>query len=245
MEYKLHPLSPVQLRILEIEITTKCNLHCVHCDRRCSQALSDEEMSIGQIESFVVESLAHKYPWKHIHILGGEPALHSNLPQVLKTLQRLEGVDLEVITNGYGVAKDIASQLPPGVRLQDTAKVSTLQPQFIRIDTTMTEKGVVLVKSCDHPSVCGLGLSRYGFFPCGPGASIDRVLGLDVGIKSIAQLTPEAILEQQKKLCQYCGWSETRFNHPQPRFGEISSFWRKAYDAYRASPKPMRLYGAE
>jgi hypothetical protein len=240
MNYQIHPLSFVQLRTLEIEITTKCNLHCVHCDRRCTQAPSDEEMSIAQIERFVAESKAIQYPWRHFHILGGEPSLHTDFSRVLEILKELRGVDLEVVTNGYGVAKGLASRLPHGVRCQDTKKLGTVHPAFVRIDVAMVEHGVGLVKACDHPSVCGLGLSRYGFYPCGPGASIDRVLGLDIGIKSLANLTLEAILEQQKKLCQYCGWSDTRFDFTAPPFGRISPFWRKAYEDY--TTKVLTLY---
>jgi hypothetical protein len=231
------------LQNLEIEITTKCNLKCVDCDRRCRQAPSNEEMSLSQIEYFVKETKIAKYAWKRINILGGEPYLHSNLSRVIEILSGL-GARLDLISNGYGEAEKIGDIIPPYINLKNTKKKSPNQSSFVHVDLTMLEKDKVdTVASCYHVDICGLGLTRYGFYPCGPGASIDRVLGFDIGIKKISDISVDAIHAQQRILCPYCGWSESRFKFPSPKRGDVSAFWKKAYDLYNKNPKALNLYG--
>jgi hypothetical protein len=231
------------LQNLEIEITTKCNLKCVSCDRRCGQAPSDEEMTINQIKYFVKETKYLNYSWRQINILGGEPSLHANLAEILEIL-RSTGAKLTVVSNGYKMPKAIEEKIPSWCSLRNTKKNSKKQESFVPVDITMVEKpGVEEIMSCDHVDRCGLGLTRYGFYACGPGASISRVLGIDIGIKSLSEVSLSRINTQQKILCQYCGWSETRKRHPDISPEEVSPFWEKAYTAYRDHQRRMTLYG--
>jgi len=239
------PLPIAHLNFLEIELTTECDLHCRHCDRRCCQAPSDEEMTIDQIGYFVDESKRLKYPWKRIHVLGGEPSLHPNLSYILGLLKTL-GCELWVVTNGFGPkAKALRQVLPDGVLLRDTLKTGPEHPHFVQTDVTMMEQNPDEVLSCDHTDTCGLGLTRYGFYPCGPGASIDRVVRMDLGIRNLADVTMEVILKQMEVLCPLCGWSETRKGYPEPHTFEISPFWVKEYREYprKAKDAPLLTYG--
>jgi hypothetical protein len=61
----------------EIDITYKCNLKCINCNRSCSQAPSNLEISVADVEAFICQSVENKITWKRIRILGGEPTLHS------------------------------------------------------------------------------------------------------------------------------------------------------------------------
>jgi hypothetical protein len=44
----------------EIEITYKCNLKCINCNRSCAQAPSDLEMPVSDVENFVAQSIEKK-----------------------------------------------------------------------------------------------------------------------------------------------------------------------------------------
>jgi len=241
LDYRFYPFQ--HLQNVEVELTTKCNLKCIHCDRRCRQAPSDEEMTISQIEYFASETKRLYYEWRVIRVLGGEPSMHSNLFKALEILLQLKA-NVEVVTNGYGIAENISKQLPAGIILKNTKKKSPFQKSFVNVDVTMLEKeNVQQIMSCQHVGGCGIGLTRYGFYPCGPGASIDRVLGFDIGIKQLALLSPRVVNDQQKVLCQYCGWSTTKSTSPSPKYGEISMFWERAYQSYKNQPKVLKLYG--
>lgn len=152
---------------------------------------------------------------------------------------------LWVVTNGFGPkAKALRQVLPDGVLLRDTLKTGPEHPYFTQMDVTMMERNPEFL-SCDHPDTCGLGLTRYGFYCCGPGASIDRVVRMDLGIRNLADVTMEAITKQMAVLCRLCGWSETRKQYPAPGMFDISPFWVKAYKEYpqKAKDAPTLTYG--
>ena len=58
-------------------------------------------------------------------------------------------------------------------------------------------------KYCQCPGFC---LSPNGFYACTTGAGIDRVFGMDVGIKSLKDVNREALVNQFRHLCKYCGY---------------------------------------
>jgi sulfatase maturation enzyme AslB (radical SAM superfamily) len=43
-------------QLIEINITFDCNLKCLYCNRSCSQAPSEDYMSVEQIEKFIIAS---------------------------------------------------------------------------------------------------------------------------------------------------------------------------------------------
>ncbi len=70
----------------EIDITYKCNLKCINCNRSCTQAPSDTEMKVSDIEAFIRQSVKKNIIWKRIRILGGEPTLHSRIFDIMDLL---------------------------------------------------------------------------------------------------------------------------------------------------------------
>ncbi len=71
-----------RLRLASIEITQRCNRHCDYCE----QTKSDREMSVpffgGLRDALIAE---------HIEVValgGGEPTLHSALPDLLNIARR-------------------------------------------------------------------------------------------------------------------------------------------------------------
>ena len=59
---------------------------------------------------------------------------------------------------------------------------------------------------CEIPDRCGIGLNRYGYYACCPGANCDRVFGFDIGLKSLSDVNEEALKKQRNILCKYCGY---------------------------------------
>ena len=202
------------LKAVEIEICTVCNLRCNNCDRSAPQAPSGELMSVQQIEKFVTESVMTDWRWEHITVLGGEPTLHPELMAIIDTLylyhiHRPE-TTFRILSNGYGrKTKAILSSLPPWLEVTDTHKDSERPPLFSPYNVAPIDlpefRNVDFSTACSITELSGLGLSRYGFYPCGPGASIDRVFGLDVGIKSLREVDLPRLEAQLERLCSLCG----------------------------------------
>ena len=202
------------LHSIEIEICTNCNLRCVNCDRSVRQAPSNEYMSTTQIQKFVDESIALRWRWTNITILGGEPALHPQFDEIVAALAVYHDHEpstiFRILSNGYGARVNaVLRSLPEWVSCTVTHKSPRIQPTFSPINLAPrdndTDNTMDYSTACSITELSGLGLSRYGYYPCGPGASIDRVFGFDIGIKSLSEITLERLRAQSRRLCGLCG----------------------------------------
>jgi hypothetical protein len=234
---------------IEIELTTACNLHCFNCNRSCAQAPSNEELSLCQISAFITQSIKLRWAWNRISILGGEPMLHSHLNEVFLQFRRYKhyrkSCVFHFLTNG--LIKP--SAVPNWITVINSNKTSRTQ-QFAAYNSAPIDRGISdCSKGCWIPYNCGIGFSRYGFYPCGAGASIDRVFGFDVGKKTLEGITMNTLASQFSLLCKHCG-----------HFGEMlidgniinriittevvcSKSWIDAYKNYRVKKPVLRLYG--
>lgn len=231
MSFKLLYLP--NLRKVELEITSRCNLMCKFCDRRCSQAPAKESMSLEQIHHFVDESIRLNYIWNSISVLGGEPALHPDLEEIIRILKKytlqFPDCNLSLVTNYHG--KGVIQTID---KISDMIEVikrpKTENPEwFNNIDLAPLDYGKMSF-SCNITHECGLGLTARGYFPCGAGAAIARVLDLDIGIQSLADVDQTSLRNILRKTCIYCGHC---LNTKVTQNDSISPFWEHAYQKYR------------
>ncbi|CAB1081962.1 hypothetical protein D1AOALGA4SA_9602 [Olavius algarvensis Delta 1 endosymbiont] len=114
----------------EIDITYKCNLKCINCNRSCAQAPSNLEISVADVEDFINQSIKNKIDWKRIRILGGEPTLHSGIFDIINLLTDYQkdfnpSVRLVLGTNFFGnQVHRVLDKLPETVIIKSTLKVS-------------------------------------------------------------------------------------------------------------------------
>jgi hypothetical protein len=239
-------------KMIEIEIVSFCNLGCINCNRSCRQAPSNEYMSAKQIKKFVDESIDLKWKWERINILGGEPTLHPELFKILKILKKYKefypGSDIKIATNGFGKkVNKVLSQLPSWLNPVNTYKKSNMQRfssyNLAPIDTKKY-KNSDFAKGCWITENCGMGLTRYGYYICGPGASVDRIFGLDIGIKRLSLLKDSELSKQRKELCKYCGIYKDKNHKDRAWINEekMSPAWIKAYKNYKKEKPKLSLY---
>jgi hypothetical protein len=237
---------------IEIEITTNCNLKCFNCNRSCRQAPSSEIMSLGQIKKFVNESLDKNIEWRRINVLGGEPTLHPKLFEILEELKKIKdktGGEIRLATNGVGEkTKEILTRVPSGVTIANTHKTS-VENRFDTYNLAPADDPLLkfadFSKGCIIPSFCGLGLTKYGYYPCGPGAAVDRIFGFNIGRKEIP-LPNDNMEKELTVLCKYCG----HFKDPsglQHKFfstkeEKISKTWKKTYENYQRKRPDLTVY---
>ncbi len=241
------------LKCVEIELTTKCNLYCNSCNRVCKLAKSDEQMSVEQIERFVQESVDSKHEWERIVLAGGEPTLHPDLTEIVKVLRSYKGHNPECVyqlfSNKYTEeSRDTVSRLPVWIRTEHketrAQKTSNVQRKFYPMTYAPIDMGIGVWPGCESSGVCGLGLSRNGFYPCGMAAAIDRVYGFDMGIRSVTEINPHRLLEMIIHFCSLCGYKCR--DHPYPK-GEdyISETWDTALAVYNEKKPELTLYGED
>jgi len=237
-------LNEILLSHVQLEITSKCQLKCYNCDRNCGIAPTEEYMYLEQIWKFVDESLTLEHKWDRIDIIGGEPTLYPELTQMFKFIKmykdRYPKCKIRFSTNGLDPAPEILKQVPSWVEIRNSLKECKVQ-KFEAINSAPMDHGERHIKSCSIPWRCGLGLNKYGYHFCGPGASIARVFGLNIGIKYLVEVDSDSILEQANQLCKFCGHSNVDSKH-MTKEPDISPIWQDAIRRYNNEKPKLELY---
>ena len=234
---------------IEIDITYKCNLKCMNCNRSCRQAASEECMSVEQIEKFIKESKEQKRKWEQITIAGGEPTLHPNIFDIIQLLLSYKknfspNTRLEFVTNGYGYeVNSVLSKIPSEVVIRNTKK-QPIPFCFYPFNTAPIDVGKYKYadysNGCSVVQICGVGLTRYGYYTSSVAGGIDRVCGFNIGRKSLPSLD-DSMVDQRKILCRYCGHFKEFINEI-TKEEKISLSWEKAYENYQNKKPYLSLY---
>lgn len=221
---------------IEIDVTYKCNLKCLNCNRSCTQAPSRVEMSIEQIQEFIQSSIEKGIQWERIRILGGEPTLHSNIHEIIDRLRHYRkrynpAVRLVIGTNFYGSrVKGVVASLPEDVQIKSTLKTSRVnlfRPFNKAPVDSRFHRFSDFSCGCRIIADCGIGLTPSGYYPCAIAGSIDRVFRLDLGRKRMPE-NADSMVDLLTAFCRYCG----HFGFAWPvRKRKISKTWENAYQA--------------
>jgi hypothetical protein len=256
--------------LIEIDITYKCNLKCYHCNRSCTQAPSNDSMTVEQIGRFINESIINKIQWKTIRVLGGEPTLHSKLVRILEMLNeyRIEMLPesiIQLVTNGYGrKVNETLFKVFDGIFIENSVKISRAQTTFYPFNIAPVDvdqfKNYDFSGGCWIAAECGMGLTPYGYYPCAIAGGIDRIFGFDQGRKELPG-SDDQLLDLFSMFCRYCGHfmeNQRRYSDRQPVYpagyssergtkpgvgcGMMSPTWIRAYTGYRQKIPKLTRY---
>ena len=196
--------------------------------------------------------------YEGIRIEGGEPTLHPQLGEVLGILldykrHSAPSTNLVLCTNGHGErARRVLKEVPSELEICDSrkqARVTDLHCAFnmAPVDDRAFE-GHDFSKGCWLPMLYGIGLTRHGYYPHPICAGIDRVLGLDIGLKKLPP-SDHSWTEHYDRLCRYCGHynryapaGPIRYARPTREKGKMSPFWQAAYARYQKERPVLSLY---
>jgi len=249
-------------RRIIIDITNRCNLNCIDCNRLCGpgQAPAADHMHPLQIEHFIKECLHEGRRWDIIRIEGGEPSLNPWLPEIVDLMvsckkELFPHGQLIVYSNGNATeTKQILELLPVDVTKIDSQKSDLLQPDHRPITVAPCDKDIFaghdFSVGCSLPAHFGLGLNLAGFYPHPICGAIDRVFGFDLGLKALPRDDFEDFHKTRSKLCHLCGWYlymginlhyDLLFG-PVERKGTVSRTWKAALDHFRENPPLLSTY---
>ena len=221
----------------EIDITYKCNLKCINCNRSCSQAPSDLEISVADVEDFIIQSIKDKIAWKRIRILGGEPTLHSSIFDIINLLTDYQkdfnpSVRLVLGTNFFGnQVHRVLDKLPDAIIIKSTLKVSRVnlfKPFNVAPVDTWFNRFSDYSCGCRIIKECGLGLTPSGYYMCAIAGGIDRIYGYNLGRKKLPD-EADPLSDQMSAFCRLCG--HFGFQWPTRR-SKQSKTWRMAYGRF-------------
>lgn len=233
----LGPQYKRSYRLIEIDITYRCNLRCPNCNRSCGQAPSKEEMTVEQIEEFIKNSIDNNVKWKQIRLIGGEPTLHSKFFTILELLliyRSTYNPDLHIVvaTNGFGdYVKKVLSKIPKDIIIENTYKdfeIPTFFPFNIAPKDSILYKNVDYSNGCRIIYDCGIGLTPYGYYPCAVAGGIDRIFNFGMGRKEFPS-HDDLMIDQLETFCRLCG--HFRFSLPTKKV-KMSNTWKMAYKLY-------------
>ncbi len=99
-----------RINYLRISVTSDCNLQCLYCATGNEELLRKNSLlSFDEITRIV--NAASKIGISKIRITGGEPLLRENLPELVKQISEIKGInDISITTNGYRLP-ELASEL--------------------------------------------------------------------------------------------------------------------------------------
>ncbi|MBK8979635.1 MAG: radical SAM protein [Planctomycetes bacterium] len=229
-------------KLIEIDITYLCNLHCLNCNRSVGQARESLHMAVAMVEDFVANSLTRGVVWRRIRVLGGEPTLHPEFDRVIEVLRGYTkvhpGCILEVVTNGYGEHVEAAlDRLPEDVWVDNSRKTGRVQPTFGPFNLAPCDdpryRNADYANACAVARDCGMGLTPLGYYPCAVAGGIDRILGGKFGRQALPG-DQDDLLAEASTLCRLCG--RFRDGHFVPRVLRpalttelVSPTWRRLY----------------
>ena len=233
---------------IEIDITYDCNLHCLGCNRSCTQAPTNQQMEVKNVENFVKDSLSKRIEWKKIRVLGGEPTEHPDFEEILYALGEYKmeypRTRIELVSNGYG--KKVARALlrvPPFVHVENTAKTSSQGVGFYAfndapIDNKKYRKSD-FSNGCSNIEECGIGLGPGGYYPCALAGGIDRIIGRNLGRQELPESDDE-MRDLMAEFCKMCGRFQDRKFLPTWYRGRSdpsvqSQAWEDAYSQWRVN----------
>ncbi|MFB7459307.1 radical SAM protein [Streptomyces sp. NPDC056188] len=99
-----------KIRMLYLQLLYRCNFTCLHCfhGKRLQYAdafTADEAVSLLTL-------MRDEYGTEAVTLLGGEPFLHRDLPQVVRHAKEELGQRVEICTNGYRVERRLTEIAP-------------------------------------------------------------------------------------------------------------------------------------
>jgi hypothetical protein len=222
---------------VEIDITYKCNLNCINCNRSCTQAPSNIEMPLSKIEAFLKQSVEEKILWKRIRLLGGEPTLHTRIFDITDLLIAYKerynpSVRLVLCTNFYGKkVRRTIEKIPKPFAIKSTLKssqVNLFKPFNVAPVDTIYNRFSDYTFGCRIIKDCGLGLTPSGYYMCGIAGGIDRIFQYNMGRKKIPDKS-DSLSDQMAAFCCLCG--HFGFHWPTRKI-IMSKTWRLAYSRY-------------
>ncbi|MFE9169392.1 radical SAM protein [Streptomyces kebangsaanensis] len=99
-----------KIRMLYLQLLYRCNFTCLHCfhGKRLQYAdafTADEAVSLLTL-------MRDEYGTEAVTLLGGEPFVHRDLPQVVRHAKEELGQRVEICTNGYRIERHLTEIAP-------------------------------------------------------------------------------------------------------------------------------------
>jgi hypothetical protein len=213
----------------------------------------DTNVTVSQIRQLVQESIDLDWSWRKWCLIGGEPTVHPDFWEILRTVVEYRDnyntvLIIQVSTHGAGektreTLQRIRTEFPD-VRIRNSGKVSPIQPDFVAINVAPRDvdsdwAAAHQFGGCWIPRDCGIGFNYAGFYCCAVAGAIDRLCGLDMAIKSLRDVSADRLTIQYQPFCSMCGHYRPLYENSQ---NVTSPSWKLALSAYEKHKPSLGRY---
>lgn len=147
-------LTP-EINYLRLSITDRCNLRCFYC----TYWQDWEKLAAAEIlryeELLRVAGVAARLGIRKVRITGGEPLLRRGLPEFIRSLRQIPGIDEICLTTNGTLLADLAPTLHEAGLRHLNVSLDTLKPQRYARITGRDNLGEVL-RGLDRAAALGL-----------------------------------------------------------------------------------------
>jgi len=209
--------------IVELDITTVCNLACNNCVKLSNFKHTWSTMSMSDIKTFI-DGVKGKDVL--VKIIGGEPTIHPNIDDII--LLVADANDCILVTNG------INNYTPPiDIPIENSAKMKNTQPEFhtfMEAPIDLEEyKDCDFSKGCSIADDCGYGYKNGKYYACPIAPHIPIPQLVYSKLEDIQRARPLVF----SSICQYCGMFKKLGHHNKDKTKlkrttdlVISSWWK-------------------
>lgn len=203
-----------KMKLIQIEVTNACHLRCANCTRFVGHHRKSFFMDLDTIVK-AIESLGGYSGG--IGLMGGEPAIHPQFPEICKIYQRMipDRRRRELWTSGYKWEeyKDIIHETfdEDLIAYNDHSDPNEgqHQPLLIAIDEVVEDKELMwkLIDNCWVQQRWSASMTTKGAFFCEVAAAMDHLFDGPGGWpieKGWWKKTPEQFQDQVKRYCPRC-----------------------------------------
>jgi radical SAM protein with 4Fe4S-binding SPASM domain len=106
-------MTPIpKLKNLQLRLTRRCNIRCTHCYTTSGPELSGDYFPLESAKTLIDDAIP--LGLEMVTLIGGEPLLHPNFPEIVEHIAIHPGLILELETNGMLIHKfsDVLSDFP-------------------------------------------------------------------------------------------------------------------------------------
>lgn len=195
---------------LEMNLTTRCQLQCVNCNRLCHvypDRGEEEDMSIEQIQRFIGQLRESPVKVKRLKLLGGEPLLVPHFAEVYGLLAAAvdEGFirNIKIESNHVLPKPDVADH--PHIRW---AGKPQHRKRHLPVLWSPRDMGHETKGPCSMPRICGPSLDAYGYSLCSVCVMMFRLFDReDLYRDEFPGNWHEDFAEAIEVMCPQCIWS--------------------------------------
>lgn len=143
------------INYLRISVTDRCNLRCIYCMPPEGIETMPREQILSYEEIYLVAKAAASLGINKLRLTGGEPLVRSQLPELIRMLSHIEGIDdLSMTTNGI-LLKHYAAELKGAGLKRVNISLDSLNEKKFRHITRLGELQNVL-QGIDSAKQAGL-----------------------------------------------------------------------------------------